>query len=277
MRIPRLLPLLALAAGLAAPAAAHAEPVTETAAAGPVQATFSYDQKSDFEYTGLHLQILRAGQPLYDAPVALRSCPEPYCVPARQDGGRALEVSDLDGDGEPEVQLTLYTGGAHCCTELRVLRLQGTTYVAADHDFGDPSFAVEDLDRDGRPELLTADDRFAYRYASYAASGLPVQVIRYAQGRFSDVTSRYPALVRNDARRFWRTYRARRAHPSREPLGALAAWAADQYRLGRRAAARRVLRRELRAGRLRAADPWPHGRRFIADLDRFLRRAGYWR
>jgi hypothetical protein len=52
----------------------------------------------------------------------------------------------------------------------------------------------------------------------------------------------------------------------------LAAWAADQYRLGRRARALRFVRREVRSGRLRHM----RGRRgFARRLDRQLRRWGY--
>ena len=56
-------------------------------------------------------------------------------------------------------------------------------------------------------------------------------------------------------------------------------WAADQYQLGRRRHALRILRRERRRGHLRQIDWYTGrnlgGRRYVRKLDRTLRRHGY--
>jgi hypothetical protein len=278
MRSARLLlPVVAvILIGAAAPPVAQAR--TESASQGAVTATFSYRKSGDLEWTGLRLTIVRAGTTLFDGAPDVRQCPEPYCVPAGAfgtSGATSVRVRDLDGDGEPEVVLELYTGGAHCCLYAQVYRLRAgaSGYDTTIHDFGDPGFALGDLDGDGRPEFRSADFRFDYAFSSFASSGMPVRIWRFQAGRFLDVTASFPARIRRDAALWWRGYRRRRARTDGEQLGLVAAWAGDEYRLGRRAHVLAVLRREARHGRLKG--PGLHGSRFIRSLDRFLRRLGY--
>jgi hypothetical protein len=58
-------------------------------------------------------------------------------------------------------------------------------------------------------------------------------------------------------------------------LGMLAAWTADQYRLGRKRAANRFLSAELRAGRLKGEAAWPRGQAFITLLKGRLKAWAY--
>ena len=279
MRRACLLPPIA-ALVLAAAVAPVAQAETETASQGPVTATFSYRKSGDLKWTGLRLTIVRAGATLFDGPPNVRPCPQPYCVPVGAfagSGGPTVRVRDLDADGEPEVLLDLYTGGAHCCLYAQVYRLRpgASGYDTTVRDFGDPGFVLADLDGDARPEFRSADFRFDYAFASFASSGMPVRIWRFQAGRFLDVTGSFPARIRRDAATWWRGYRRRRARRDGEQLGLAAAWAGDEYRLGRRAHVLAVLRREARHGRLKG--PGLHGRRFIHSLDRFVRRLGYGR
>jgi hypothetical protein len=84
------------------------------------------------------------------------------------------------------------------------------------------------------------------------------------------VTKRMRDTVRADARRWMRAYR--KAPARYEPQGVLAAWAADQYLLGRRRQALRFVRRAVRSGKLRAM---PRAAGFPRRLDSTLRRWGY--
>ena len=90
--------------------------------------------------------------------------------------------------------LDLYSGGAHCCTVVQIFSFEpGTmTYVQTERVFGDPDARIVDLSHDGRFEFLTADDSFAYRFTDYAASGLPIEILTFAGGHFTDVTRAYP-------------------------------------------------------------------------------------
>lgn len=258
--------LLTTAIFLAAAAPAGAK--TFSAEQDGVQATITYNKT-----TATNLTITRNGATAFDAKPTIRQCGDPGCVPSGFEGDPPLRVLDLDGDGQPEVVYSAYSGGAHCCSIAQVYRFDGTTYTATEQNFWDPGFRLKDLNHDGRPEWLTADDAFAYRFTAYAFSGLPVQVFSYRAGRFTDVTRRFRSLIRSDARRWLRVYKRARHLKDGTEFGAAAAWAADQYQLGKRAAALRYLRREARAGRLKG--PGAHGTKFVKVLDHFLRKRGY--
>jgi hypothetical protein len=233
-----------------------------------VQATITYNKT-----TATRLTIARNGSTVFDAAPKLKECGDPGCAPTPFAGDPPLRVLDLDGDGQPEVVYSAYSGGAHCCSIAQVYRFDGITYTATEQNFWDPGFRLKDLNRDGRPEWVTGDDAFAYRFTAYAFSGLPVQVFRYSAGKFTDVTKSFRALIKSDAKRWLHTYKRARHLTDGTEFGAAAAWAADQYHLGKRAAALRYLRREAHAGRLKG--PGAHGARFVKALDRFLRKRGY--
>jgi hypothetical protein len=167
------------------------------------------------------------------------------------------------------VLLDLFTGGAHCCLLTQVFAFDGSTYrKVTEHDWADAGYRLTDIDGDGTPEFKSADARFAYRFAAFAFSGFPIRILHWRDHRFADATGRFRKLVRKDARRWMRIYR----HADFEPQGALAPWAADQYRLGHRRYARRVVRRAVTTGKLHTM---LGAQSFPRRLDRTLRRWGY--
>src|SRR5262249_9704366 len=189
-----------------------------------------------------------------------------------------LTIRDLDADGEPEVLLDLYTGGAHCCFYTVILRYDGSRYRSGVAFWGDPSYELRDVNRDGRPELVTADDRFAYAFTSYAGSVLPILIRRYDHGALPDVTSQYRSLVRGEATSLWREYVQEHRRPDADVRGLLAGWLADEYRLGRQDEGWRQIEAAYRRGELSSprVDPvWPAGRRYLSALRAFLIKAGY--
>jgi hypothetical protein len=268
--------LAPLVAALAfALAAAPALARTETASSGPVTATFRFHKVDDFRYRHLHLTVQLNGQTVFDRPARTRDCRQPYCVPGGGLTGDSVHVADLDGDGPPDAILDLYTGGAHCCVESEIVALTdtGAGIKRVEHDWGDPGYRLRDLDRDGISEFVTGDDRFAYGFTAYAFSALPVQILSFEGGEFADVTNSFPGRVRRDAR-FWR-HEYWKSEVDAFPQGVIAAWAADQYRLGHRAAARRFVRRQARHGKLRSAMGPRRAKHFAKRLDRTLLRWGY--
>jgi hypothetical protein len=194
------------------------------ASADGVQALLSYAQ-ADGVVRDARLKITRRRAVRIDAPVrALTRFSQPV----------GLVVRDLDGDGEPEVILDVYTGGAHCCTHSLIYRYDAGDhrYRLGVHDWGNVGYHIVDLDRNGRPEFRSADDRFAYAFTSFAASVFPVRVWRFDRGLLFDVTRHFPALVAGDARSNWHLYLRYRQERS-DVRGVLAAWLADEYLLGR--------------------------------------------
>jgi hypothetical protein len=257
--------------GVLAVVAAPASAKTFSAEQGGVQATLTYN-----DTITTRLTIVRNGATLMDAAPAVPECGGDPCAPSGFSGDPPLRVADLDGDGEPEVVYSAFTGGAHCCSIAQVYRLNAgaSGYSASSRNFGDPGFSLKDIDVDGRPEWLTRDDVFAYRFTAYAFSGLPVLILRYSAGSFSDVTTSFPGTVINDLDLWWKRYTRARRHTDGTELGAVSAWAADSYRLGKRHHVLKVLRSEARHGFLRGPGR-THGLRFVNVLDRFLLHHGY--
>ncbi len=260
----------ALAAVLALTAAAT--PHTKTATAGPVTATATW--KGELAETkDFHLTIDRSGQRLVDEDVTTKACGA--CLEPISD--QVVRAVDLDADGEPEVLLDGYTGGAHCCTVALVYRFTGSAYARLEHFFGNPGFALTDLDHDGRPEFRTAVD-WAYAFGSYAETVAPIEVLALHDGRLSDVTAAFGGLVRREALRFGRTYRhwARLRHANVRPP--LAGYVADLHRLRQHRHARAVLEHALRRGFLRRRSRYevgPYGRAYVRRLQRMLRAGGF--
>lgn len=281
--------LAAAALAALALAAAPALATTQSASSGPVTATFRFHRTDDIRFRHLRLTVTLSGQPVYDRPAATSRCAEPFCMPGDVKGD-SVRVANLDGDGPPDVALSLFTGGAHCCSISEIVEVSDTggaagaaleaqlppagAFVAVRrvvHDWGDAGYALKDLDGDGVEEFVSADDRFAYQFTAYAYSALPVQIMQLRDRHFRDVTSRYRGRVRRDARFWWREYRRVKAFPQ----GVLAAWAADQYRLGRRHATLRFLHRQARHGKLGRDLGARRARHYVRRLDRTLRRWGY--
>jgi hypothetical protein len=256
---------------LAAPAAA--EEVTRNA--GTTSATLSWTLPGDGgrNAQGLRLVITRAGAPVFDGNPAVEGCETDAasCAVESFDGG-PLTLADVDGDDVEDVLVRLFTGGAHCCSVWKAFLGTGQT---ATYDFRDASAKLRDLDADGIPEFVTADTGFAYQFASFASSGFPVQVVQLRDGRFSAVTDRFPELVAPDARRHLKRYRQALRRKRSEPQGALAAWVADQYLLGKGGKARAFLRRELANGHLRHGTGPVKGKAFVRGLNKTLEQLGY--
>lgn len=251
---------------------------TQTASGGPVTATFTFSGTFP-SYTGLHLTIAQSGSVLYDQPVTSKSCGS-ICAPGTTTPkASSVHVIDLNHTGQPNVVLDLFTGGAHCCWVEQVFTFDpGTmTYAKAERNFGDPGANIEDLKHDGHFEFVSADAAFGYAFTDFAASGFPLQILTFSGSRFQDVTNSYPALIRKDAARWLKAFKGMARQHYADSVGVIAAWAADEYRLGKRAAANRFLHQQASAGHLNSplGRSVPQGQRFVAALQRFLRRHGY--
>ncbi len=274
MRRALVLPVVIAVCLIAAPAALA---TTQTAHAGNVTATFAFQGKVP-NFHGLHLTISQGGAVLYDQPVVSKFCGK-LCWPGPAVGRHSsLQAVDLEADGEPDVVLDLYSGGAHCCTVVQIFSYDpGTmTYVETERVFGDPDAKVVDLRHDGRFEFLTADDSFAYEFTDFAASGLPIEILTFAGRHFTDVTRSYPKLVAKDAALWLKAFKSQAKQHYPDSVGVIAAWAADEDLLGHTKLVSRYLHQQAAAGHLNA--PFAAGgTRFIAKLQKFLRRGGYLR
>jgi hypothetical protein len=105
----------------------------------------------------------------------------------------SVQIAELDpGNPHPEVVVSFYTGGAHCCSLTSVIHSSADGSSWSELDVGEfdggPMLAV-DLDNDGRYEFETRDNAFLYTFACYACSETPLQVLAVEDGKVKDVSS----------------------------------------------------------------------------------------
>jgi hypothetical protein len=229
-------------------------------------------------FTDLSLSIKRDGKQVYQQPITSKACGD-ECQLSIVPSQKAVQVVDFAGSGEPDVLVSLYTGGAHCCSVAQVFTYEAksNSYTMAEHDFGDPGYRLERLSSDGAREFVTADDSFAFAFTDFADSGLPVQVLRLQGHSFDNVTRQFPGLVKADAKQWLTAFRRMARTHYQDTVGVVAAWAADEYTLGRVAQAKSFLVAQARAGRLNGAlaPSSAGGLHFVSRLEAFLRRHGY--
>ena len=110
------------------------------------------------------------------------------------DGMAQLRMSfrQLDASSPfPQIMVSAYTGGAHCCSLTSIFDLrsngqwQHLELGAMDGD-GEPQ--VVDIVGNGQQEILTVDQSFLYAFASHAGSEAPVVISRYHDGVLENVT-----------------------------------------------------------------------------------------
>lgn len=259
---------LALAAFAAPPAVAKRDSDT----AGDVTATLTWRAGDPLE-ARTRLVILRAGVEEFAGSPGVRCGDTDYVCerPARFAPRDPLVVRDLDADGEPEVVVALYSGGAHCCVISNVFRWDaaGGHYTNVIRDWGNTGYRLRDVKRDGLVEFVTGDDRFSYLYGAYAATRWPMLIYNLRGGELVDVSRDHARLIHRDARRHWRHYLLIRSGGG-DMRSVLAAYAADKHTLGEGHDAWRALRIARRRGELGRSPG-----RFLRDLRQRLERWGY--
>lgn len=261
----------ALVAGPGLAAAATAGGGAAAGSATAVRVRASVSQASNPAQA--RLSITRDGQSYYDEPIRSRFCGAD-CMVTGVSGPSPVQVADLEGNGQPDVVLGLYTGGAHCCFVDQVFSYDpGTmTYGRYEHDFLDAGAAIRRIG--GHLVFLSADARLADAgLTDFADAGAPIQIWRFAHHRFTDITREFPSRIRADAAR-WSTDAA---HDRGNDVGFIAAWAADEDLLGQEALVSSTLAADAGAHRLHTPLGLPHGSQtaFVAELQRLLRRLGY--
>jgi hypothetical protein len=135
---------------------------------------------------------------------------------------------------KPQVMLTGFGGGTHCCHVTKFATLVGGKWRVVEGDAidGDEGYRLEDIDRDGTYELTSRDGDFLSAFSSYAESWPPVKVSKLVGARLVNVTGnpRYRSFARQDLHRFERA-------ASLDPKlwnsnGFLAGWVASKALVG---------------------------------------------
>ncbi len=146
-----------------------------------------------------------------------------------------IQMVELDtNNSSPEVLFSQYSGGAHCCALVTIFRQDGEGYwqtIDVGAFDGEIFAATEPIPGQGYL-LANLDNRFLYRFSSYAGSSAPPQFLALQGNQVVDVSDR-PALrplFEEDARR---QSEQLVSHYGGEINGLLAGYAASYARVGR--------------------------------------------
>jgi hypothetical protein len=197
--------LLALAATAALITAATAQAAgvnagSETVSRGPVTATLTWEQ-GDTNPQNTTLTIARGGATAFQQRIDRVCGAGCERLPADADG---FQLTDLDGDGEPEV-VVLDTNDGVCCETMGVFdfRPGAGTYGQLARDWAVP-VDVEDIDGDGTTEIAGEDSRFTHLVPHHDGWYLPPQIFSYERPggvpQLTDRTRDFPQKVRDDAK-----------------------------------------------------------------------------
>ena len=135
----------------------------------------------------------------------------------------------------PQVVMTVYTGGAHCCTVTKIATpVSAETWQIVDGQWldGDQGYVFVDIDRDGASELVSNDQNFLYGFACYACSYPPTRIARLDGTQIIDVTGepKYRGFLRKEVAAM-ETY-ARKDRAQWHENGFLAGWVAAKSLIG---------------------------------------------
>ncbi len=102
--------------------------------------------------------------------------------------------TDVTGDGSPDVIITDYSGGAHCCFTYYIFELREPLNIISIYT-GDGSFSFDELD--GRPglEVVTTDDFYTEWINGYVGAPFPHFMWRYNGSTYEpdpDLTRQQP-------------------------------------------------------------------------------------
>lgn len=165
---------------------AETAPTTREIAQGPIKAVLSY-----VEETGEDAEVMRT-----PAVTVFAESKEVAKLNGESIGFAdppvGVQIAELDGGNPyPEVVVSFYTGGAHCCSETRVVTASpdGSKWTTVDlGQFDGGPLLATDLNRDGRYEFMIRDNVFLYAFACYACSEAPLKLLAIDNGTVKDVT-----------------------------------------------------------------------------------------
>lgn len=107
------------------------------------------------------------------------------------------DVSLLEeNNGDKIFLLSAYTGGAHCCTSIYSVNISGGKINLIDSlSLGNAGYGIDDINNDGKKEIISGNDMFAYAFTNYAETRFPAYVIKFNKGHFTDATGDFKELL----------------------------------------------------------------------------------
>ncbi|GAB5468936.1 MAG: hypothetical protein Kilf2KO_19660 [Rhodospirillales bacterium] len=130
------------------------------------------------------LSVLKDGQEVYEGPFVSRLDALEEAPGGRTSAFPLPPGSDVTGDGQPNLALLSFTGGAHCCFSLQVFALTPTFAQVADIDGEDSPPLLKQVAPGGGYEIELADWTFAYWHAPFVESPAPLVLLRWSEGSY---------------------------------------------------------------------------------------------
>jgi hypothetical protein len=109
--------------------------------------------------------------------------------------------TDINGDARPEIVVSTWSGGAHCCYSTSIYSIGDDVRPVLTIETGNCGPGeIRDLDGDQQMEVVTCDDRWGYTYCSFADSPFPQVVYTYNSARreYELATPRFASRFRDD-------------------------------------------------------------------------------
>ncbi|HEX4863340.1 MAG TPA: hypothetical protein VFV02_04660 [Acidimicrobiales bacterium] len=226
---------------------------------------------------GGRLTTSRAGQVVFSFALAPPTSAGPALVPWSLTSSptgvdQPVCLAQFAGSSAPTALVGIFTGGAHCCVVVAGLPLGGPGAGTAVY-WGPADTGAIVKSAGSSAVIATADASFDYVLASHAGSGMPILVLALQNGRFVDITQQHRDLLYADDRQMWNNYLQSQ---DTEGLGVLAAWVADECRIGTSQHAFATLDLLNSQGKLQNKfGTWPSGSQYISQLKTFLSQHGY--
>src|SRR4029079_7582162 len=162
------------------------EPAPKEISQGEVKAALTYLEKNDAEGEAFKVPvvIVFAG----GVEVAKLEGPETFM----SNPPLALQIAEMDpANSTPEVVVSFFTGGAHCCTDTEVVTADpagsGWKKVLVG-EFDGAELLASDPANDGQAVFEIPDNAFLYAFASYAASFAPLKILAVENGAVKDLS-----------------------------------------------------------------------------------------
>jgi hypothetical protein len=118
----------------------------------------------------------------FDSIATIQTMGQPMIQVDMAPGLHDLTGRDITGEGNPDVVIETYSGGAHCCFSTIVYDLGPTPTEVLRTPESNCSGYFEDLDNDSVLEFITCDDLFSYQYCCFAGSPAVKVIMKYYPG-----------------------------------------------------------------------------------------------
>ncbi|MGB2931254.1 MAG: hypothetical protein WBB88_02715 [Methyloceanibacter sp.] len=104
----------------------------------------------------------------------------------------SVQIAEVDpANASPEVVVSFYTGGAHCCSDTKLItsNKDGSSWQTVEiGQFDGGPLLATDLAGDGRYVFETRDNAFLYAFGCYACSTAPLRILAVEDGEVKTVS-----------------------------------------------------------------------------------------